>query len=146
MIDLAAYLGLFVAALAAATILPMQSEAVLVGMLLTENYPVIGLITFASLGNVLGSAANWSLGRWIERFRHRSWFPASERAMERAQGWYRRYGRWSLLASWLPIVGDPITVVAGTLREPLPTFLLLVAVAKIGRYVVLAVATTSLAS
>ena len=146
MIDLAAYLGLFVAALAAATILPMQSEAVLVGMLLTENYPVIGLITVASLGNVLGSAANWSLGRWIERFRHRSWFPASERAMERAQGWYRRYGRWSLLASWLPIVGDPITVVAGTLREPLPTFLLLVAVAKIGRYVVLAVATTSLAS
>lgn len=146
MIDLAAYFGLFMAALAAATILPMQSEAVLVGMLLTESYPVFALVAIASLGNVLGSVANWSLGRWIERFRHRSWFPVGERAMERAQGWYRRYGRWSLLASWLPVVGDPITVVAGTLREPLPTFLLLVAVAKIGRYVVLAVATTNLAS
>jgi len=146
MIDLAAYFGLFMAALAAATILPVQSEAVLVGMLLTESYPVFALVAVASLGNVLGSVANWSLGRWIERFRHRSWFPVGERAMERAQGWYRRYGRWSLLASWLPVVGDPITVVAGTLREPLPTFLLLVAVAKIGRYVVLAVATTNLAS
>ena len=72
MIDLAAYFGLFLAALAAATILPMQSEAVLVGMLLTERYPVIALVTFASLGNVLGSVANWSLGRWVERFRHRS--------------------------------------------------------------------------
>lgn len=146
MIDLAAYLGLFIAALAAATILPMQSEAVLVGLLLTENYPVFALIVVASVGNVLGSVANWTLGRWIERFRHRSWFPVGERGMERARGWYRRYGRWSLLASWLPIVGDPITVVAGALREPLPTFLLLVALAKIGRYVVLAMATTSLTS
>lgn len=146
MIDLVTYLGLFLAALAAATILPMQSEAVLVGMLLTESYPVFALIAVASVGNVLGSLANWTLGRWIERFRHRSWFPVSGRGMERAQGWYRRYGRWSLLASWLPIIGDPITVVAGTLREPLPTFLLLVSVAKIGRYAVLAAATTSLAS
>lgn len=146
MIDLAAYLGLFLAALAAATILPMQSEAVLVGMLLTESYPVLALVTVASLGNVLGSLANWGLGRWLDHFRHRSWFPVGDRAMERAQGWYRRYGRWSLLASWLPIVGDPITVVAGALREPLPTFLLLVAIAKIGRYVALAMATTSLAT
>lgn len=146
MIDLAAYFGLFLAALAAATILPMQSEAVLVGMLLTESYPVLALVTVASLGNVLGSLANWGLGRWLDHFRHRSWFPVGDRAMERAQGWYRRYGRWSLLASWLPIVGDPITVVAGVLREPLPTFLLLVAIAKIGRYVALAMATTSLAS
>ncbi|MGZ9724246.1 YqaA family protein [Rhizobium miluonense] len=146
MIDLAAYFGLFVAALAAATILPMQSEAVLVGMLLTGSYSTFMLVAVASFGNVLGSLVNWGLGRWIERFRHRRWFPVRESAMERAQGWYRRYGRWSLLASWLPIVGDPITVAAGALREPLPTFLLLVAIAKIGRYAVLAFATTSLAS
>ncbi len=146
MFDLAAYIGLFVAALAAATILPMQSEAVLVGMLLTETYSTFMLVAVASLGNVLGSLANWGLGRWIERFRNRRWFPVGNDAMERAQGWYRRYGRWSLLASWLPIVGDPITVVAGTLREPLPTFLLLVAIAKVGRYAVLAFATTSLVS
>ncbi|HEY0120447.1 MAG TPA: YqaA family protein [Rhizobium sp.] len=145
MAEIAAYLGLFTAALAAATILPMQSEAVLVALLVTGEYAAWLLVAVASIGNILGSVLNWLLGRSVERFRSRRWFPVSERAMERAQGWYRRYGRWSLLASWLPVVGDPITVVAGIFRESLPTFLLLVAIAKAGRYIVLAVATTSLA-
>jgi membrane protein YqaA with SNARE-associated domain len=145
MAEFAAYLGLFVAALAAATILPMQSEAVLVGLLLTEEYSTLLLVAVASVGNVLGSVLNWFLGRGIERFRSRQWFPVGKGAMDRAQRWYHRYGRWSLLASWLPIVGDPITVVAGVLREPLPTFLLLVAVAKVGRYIAIALATASLA-
>jgi membrane protein YqaA with SNARE-associated domain len=145
MMDVAAYGGLFLAAFAAATILPMQSEAALVGLILTERYSAGLLIAVASAGNVLGAVANWFLGRWIERFRDRRWFPVSVAALERAQEWYRRYGKWSLLASWLPVVGDPITVVAGVLREPLPTFVLLVAVAKIGRYIVLAAATTGLA-
>jgi membrane protein YqaA with SNARE-associated domain len=55
----------------------------------------------------------------------------------RAEQWYRRYGKWSLLASWLPIIGDPLTVVAGALREPFTTFVLIVTVAKAGRYLVL---------
>lgn len=145
MLDVAAYGGLFLAAFAAATILPMQSEAALVGLILTEKYPTGLLVAVAGAGNVLGAVANWFLGRWIERFRDHPWFPVSAAALERAQEWYRRYGKWSLLASWLPVVGDPITVVAGVLREPLPTFVLLVAVAKIGRYIVLAAATTGLA-
>ncbi|EJK83065.1 YqaA family protein [Rhizobium sp. AP16] len=144
MAELAIYLGLFMAAFAAATILPMQSEAALVGLLLTGEYAVPVLVAVASVGNVLGSLLNWIFGRGMERFRSRRWFPVSEQAMDRAQIWYRRYGRWSLLASWLPIVGDPITVAAGVLREPLPTFLLLVTVAKVGRYVALATVTTSL--
>lgn len=142
--DLTAYGGLFLAALAAATILPMQSEAALVGLLLTEQYSTLLLLAAASAGNVLGSAINWYLGRWIERFRNCRWLPVGAAALERGQRWYRRYGRWSLLASWLPIVGDPITVVAGILREPLPTFILLVAIAKVGRYIILAAATTGL--
>ncbi|NKQ83809.1 hypothetical protein C3Y91_05330, partial [Rhizobium sp. UPM1133] len=85
------------------------------------------------------------LGRGIERFREKRWFPIGSVALDRAQGWYRRFGKWSLLASWLPIIGDPITVIAGVLREPLPTFLVLVAIAKVGRYLVLAAATTGLA-
>lgn len=137
MTDIAVYAGLFLAALAAATILPMQSEAVLVGLLLADYSPAL-LVTVASVGNVLGSVINWLLGRGIERFRDRPWFPVSEARFDRAQCWYRRYGRWSLLLSWMPIIGDPLTVVAGVLREPLPVFLLLVAIAKIGRYVVLA--------
>lgn len=76
----------------------------------------------ASLGNVGGSAVNWLLGRGIERFRDRRWFPAGPSALERAQRWYRRYGKWSLLASWVPVIGDPLTVIAGVLREPFPAF------------------------
>lgn len=137
MAEFAVYAALFLTALAAATILPMQSEAALVGLLLTGR-PVWLLVTVASLGNVGGSVVNWLLGRGIERFRDRRWFPASPDALERAQRWYRRYGRWSLLASWVPIIGDPLTVVAGVLREPLVPFLVLVTVAKVGRYLVLA--------
>lgn len=144
MADLAVYAGLFLAALAAATILPMQSEAVLVGLLLADYSPWL-LITVASVGNVLGSVINWLLGRGIERFRDRPWFPASGAKLERAQHWYRRYGKWSLLLSWAPIIGDPLTVVAGVLREPFPMFLLLVTIAKIGRYLVLAAATLGFA-
>lgn len=144
MADLLAYLGLFVSALGAATILPMQSEAVLVGLLLTEKYSTFWLLATAGAGNVLGALLNWILGRGIERFRTHRWFPIGPQALERAQHWYQRYGKWSLLASWLPIVGDPITVVAGVLREPLPMFLLLVTIAKVGRYLVLTAATTGL--
>jgi membrane protein YqaA with SNARE-associated domain len=140
MTDLVAYAGLFLSALAAATMLPMQSEAVLVGLLLAD-YSSWLLITVASVGNVLGSAINWLLGRGIERFRDRPWFPASNAGLERAQSWYRRYGKWSLLLSWAPIIGDPLTVIAGVLREPFPVFLLLVAIAKAGRYLVLAAIT-----
>ncbi|ANF24938.1 YqaA family protein [Stutzerimonas stutzeri] len=138
MFDLTAYLGLFGAAFAAATLVPAQSEAVLVGLLLHGSYAVAGLLAVATLGNVLGSLVNWLLGRSIERLRNKRWFPVSAQQLERAQRRYHRFGRWSLLLSWVPIIGDPLTVVAGTLREPLWSFLLLVTLAKGGRYVLLA--------
>jgi membrane protein YqaA with SNARE-associated domain len=144
MTESAALLGLFVTALAAATVLPMQSEAVLVGLLLAERHPAWLLVVVAGTGNVLGSVLNWWLGRSIERFRDRRWFPVSAAALERAQRWYRRRGKWSLLLSWVPVIGDPLTVVAGVLREPFPTFLVLVTVAKFGRYIVLALATAGI--
>lgn len=136
-----AYLSLFFSALIAATLLPMQSESVLVGLLVASTYPVSTLITVATIGNVLGSVINWYLGRYLLRFQHRRWFPTSGPQLERAQSWYRRYGRWSLLGSWLPIVGDPLTVMAGVMREPLLPFLLLVTIAKGTRYLVLAAIT-----
>jgi membrane protein YqaA with SNARE-associated domain len=137
---LAAYAGLFLAALAAATILPLQSEAALVG-LLVAGYSPIPLLVVASAGNILGSLVNWFLGRGIAHYRDRRWFPVKPEALERAEGWYRRYGKWSLLLSWAPVIGDPLTLIAGVLREPLPVFLLLVAIAKIARYLVLAAIT-----
>ncbi|MDK9698086.1 MAG: DedA family protein [Siculibacillus sp.] len=145
MIDFAAYAGLFLTAFIAATILPAQSEAALVGLLLAGAQPVWALVAVASLGNVAGSVVNWSLGRGIDRWREHRWFPASPADLERARGWYHRWGRWSLLLAWVPIIGDPLTVVAGILREPLPVFLALVSIAKVGRYLVLAAATFGLA-
>jgi membrane protein YqaA with SNARE-associated domain len=141
MIDLAAYAGLFASAFIAATIFPMQSEALLVGLVLADRYSLAGLLLAASVGNTLGAVLNWLLGRSIERFRTRPWFPASEDKLQKAQAWYRKYGKWSLLLSWLPIAGDAITVVAGVLREPLPTFLALVFIAKTFRYVAVVAAT-----
>lgn len=138
--DLAVYGGLFLAAFTAATLLPAQSEALVVGLLLTDYAPWL-VLAVASIGNVLGSVVNWFLGRGIERFRGRRWFPVSPAALARAEGWYRRYGRWSLLLAWAPIIGDPLTVVAGVLRETFLVFLLIVSIAKIGRYLILAAAT-----
>ena len=132
------YLGLFAVALLAATILPAQSEVVLAGMILSERYHLWLLILVASIGNVLGSVVNWFLGRFIARFEDRRWFPVKRNQIAKAERWYQRYGYWSLLLSWAPIVGDPLTVVAGVLREPLPVFLVLVTIAKVGRYLAVA--------
>ena len=129
-----AYVGLFMSALVAATILPMQSEAVLVSLLASSAYSPMVLIGVATVGNVLGSVINWYLGRFLMQFRDRRWFPASQSQLDKAQRWYHRYGRWSLLGSWLPLVGDPLTVVAGVLKEPLLPFLILVTIAKGARY------------
>jgi membrane protein YqaA with SNARE-associated domain len=101
--DAAAYSGLFFAAFLAATIFPAQSEAVLLGLVVTKSYPVWVLITVASIGNVLGSVVNWWLGKYIEHFRDRKWFPVKQAALIKARAWYAQYGRWSLLLSWVPI-------------------------------------------
>lgn len=139
--DLAILGGLFAIAFVAATILPAQSEAALVALLVAGTYSPVLLVVVASLGNVLGAVVNWTLGRGVERFRDRRWFPVGPAALDRATGWYRRWGRWSLLLSWAPIGGDALTVAAGVLREPLWSFVVLVAIAKTARYAVLAAAT-----
>ena len=143
MLEAAPYAGLFLSAFLAATILPMQSEAVLVGLLLTGHSPLT-VVAVASVGNVLGSIVNWLLGRGIERFRNRAWFPVDQQSFDRAQAWYQKYGKWSLLLSWAPIIGDPLTLMAGVLRERLAVFVLLVTIAKVARYVALAALTLNL--
>jgi membrane protein YqaA with SNARE-associated domain len=144
MMTLVACGSLFLVAFAAATILPLQSEAVLVGLLLAGDQPAWLLVAVASVGNVLGSVTNWVLGRWLHRWQDRPWFPLGPAALARAEGWYRRWGRWSLLLSWAPVMGDPLTVIAGVLRERLAVFVALVTVAKTLRYIVLALITLGL--
>ena len=126
---------LFAASLLAATIIPAQSEAVLVGLHLTGNYSPALLIAVATCGNVLGASINWLLGRYLEHFKTHRWFPVKEAALDRAARTYQRYGVWTLLLSWVPIIGDPLTVIAGLLRTPFPLFLLLVTIGKLARYI-----------
>jgi len=129
------YLSLFISAFAAATILPAQSEALLAYQVSISPDAVVQLITVATLGNVLGATFNWCLGRLTENLRAKKWFPVNEKQLQKAERFYGRYGRYSLLLSWVPIIGDPITIVAGILREPLLSFVLLVTIAKCARYV-----------
>ncbi len=131
------YISLFLSAFFAATIFPAQSELVLLYLLQDRSNSVVLLLLVATVGNVLGAVVNYGLGYYVHRFKDRRWFPASPQQLEKAQRVYARWGRYSLLASWVPIIGDPITVVAGVLRDRFTVFLALVTVAKAGRYLVL---------
>lgn len=138
MSDLLIYAGLFGVSFLAATILPAQSELGLAALIASGDHAVVLLVAVASAGNTLGAVVNWGLGRQVDRFKDKRWFPASAEQLDKASTWYHRWGRWSLLLSWVPIIGDPLTLAAGVLREPFLSFLLLVAVAKTTRYVVVA--------
>ena len=134
------YLLLFSSAFVAATLLPAQSEALLLALLHLSEQSVVLLIFFATLGNVLGSLVNWWLGTQFQRFKNRQWFPFSAKRLEQAQSYYQRYGSWVLLLSWVPIIGDPITLISGVLKENIYRFLVLVTIAKSGRYIILTLA------
>ena len=132
---MSAYLGLFLTAFLAASLLPAYSELLFAGLLL-RGYDPLALWAWASAGNTLGSAVNWALARFLLRFEERRWFPFRRETLGRAQDWFRRYGVWSLLLAWAPIGGDALTFVAGLMRVRFWLFLLLVAIGKATRYAV----------
>ncbi len=142
--EIATYASLFLIAFAAATILPLQSEVVVVGLLMAGKLPWETIVFVASLGNILGSIVNWVLGHSLVGFQNKRWFPVSRDSLVRAEDWYRRYGRATLLLSCVPVIGDPLTVVAGVLREPLWSFTILVGIAKVGRYLAITAITLGL--
>ena len=128
-----AYLTLFLTAFAAATLLPAYSE-VLLGTLITQGYSWWWLWFWATLGNTLGSVVNGVIGRQVDRFKHKRWFPISESQLEKARTRFNRYGQWSLLLGWLPLGGDALTLVGGIMRVPWLNFVILVAIGKGLRY------------
>ena len=133
------YLTMFASAFLAATFVPFASEITLTAALAAGG-AIHWLVIIATLGNTLGAVVNWWLGRLIERYRDRKWFPVDPERLGRAQTWFRRYGVWSLLFAWAPIIGDALTVIAGTMRVRIAPFLILVATGKGLRYVALALA------
>ncbi|MCW2237200.1 YqaA family protein [Azospirillum canadense] len=140
MTDIAAYGGLFMTAFLAATIFPAQSELLLAGMHASGAYDHLILLLVATVGNVLGSVVNWAVGRYLMHFQDRRWFPIKPAMVDRATHWYQRFGVWSLLLAWMPVIGDPLTLVAGILRVDFRLFLLLVTLGKGARYAALVAA------
>lgn len=129
--------GLALSAFTSATLLPGTSEATLLVLTRQGTEPVWLLVLVASLANTAGSAVNWALGRFAIGYADRRWFPASPAQVARAQAVYARFGWPTLLLSWLPVIGDPLTVVAGLARMPFWPFLVVVAIAKTLRYAAL---------
>lgn len=130
------YLALFGVALLSATLLPGGSELLFAGLLAGGGDPLL-LWLWATAGNTLGAAVNWGLGRYLLHFQGRRWFPFQADGLGRAQAWFQRYGLWSLLFAWAPLVGDALTFVAGVMRVDFRLFLLLTAVGKGARYAIL---------
>ena len=128
------YLSLFFISFLAATILPFSSELTLAGLITTSNYDNVLLLIVASFGNVLGSVVNWALGFYSRNLTTKKWFPFKETQIEKSSIWFRKFGKWSLLFAWVPIVGDPLTLVAGMLRVKFIDFIILVAIGKVSRY------------
>ncbi len=139
--DLLALGGMFLAAFLAATPIPMQSELAFLA-LAASGWALPGLVVVASLGNLLGSCLTYAAGRGLGDAGLWRWFRLPPEKLARAERWFSRWGRWSLLLSWAP-GGDVLVALAGALRMPFAVFLPLLALAKIGRYVALALATAA---
>ena len=120
-----------------ATIIPFGSEVYFITLLSLDKYNSLLLLTVASIGNILGSLFNWICGYYINYFIKKSWFPINNKMIDRGNKLFNKYGKWSLLLSWVPFVGDPITFVAGILRYPVIPFLILVSIGKVGRYLII---------
>jgi membrane protein YqaA with SNARE-associated domain len=130
------YFGLFAAAFLAATILPLSSEVVLSALLLSGLSPV-ALVIIATFGNTLGSLTNYALGYWASLEVLKKWLKISEEEFVQAEQRFVKYGLFSLCFAWLPIIGDPLTVIAGVLRIRLWWFVILVSMGKMMRYIVI---------
>lgn len=128
------YTSLFFIAFISATLLPSSSEVLMGGMIIQgkNNLWLIWLV--ATSGNVLGSCVNYWLGTQVLHFKDKKWFPVSEKGLKNAQKQFNKYGVYSLLFAWLPIIGDPLTVIGGVFKVRLSTFLVLVTLGKGLRY------------
>ena len=138
------YASLFISSFLSSTILPGHSEIILTAFIFLKKYPIIDLIFFASIGNILGSILNWCIGYFLTNLKDRKWFPIDKSQLTRASSWFLKYGKWTLFLSWVPIIGDPLTIVAGIFRVPIHIFILIVSLAKTMRYVFISLIATNI--
>ena len=139
MTEASTFIGLFLSAFLAATLIPAQSEVALGYLVINTDYSMVLLVTVASLGNTAGATINWFIGRGVARSVISSKKMRPSARYRTIVNLYKKYGQWTLLLSWAPFVGDPITIIAGIFKVPLKTFLLVVALAKTSRYIVIVI-------
>lgn len=125
---------LFASSFLAATIFPAQSEILLATLDIAGNHNPLLLLVIATIGNVLGALINWFIGYYFIKFKDKKWFPIKEGKIKKYSNLYQKYGVWSLLFAWIPIIGDPLTVIAGIFKTNIWLFLLLVTIGKAARY------------
>lgn len=139
------YFTVFGVSFLAATLIPMSSEVILGSLVAATGSDILALWLLATAGNTLGGVVNWALGLYCLRWQERSWFPFTTDQLDRAERWFSRYGTWTLLLAWLPVVGDPLTFAAGVLRVRLLVFVIFVTAGKGARYVMVVAAAQQLA-
>ena len=134
MSDLLSLASLFASSFLSATLLPGNSEVVLVAMLLSGVSQPWLLVLIATMGNSIGGLTNVILG---------SFFPLREKSrwQEKAAGWLKRYGAATLLLSWMPVIGDLLCLLAGWMRISWGPVLFFLCLGKALRYVLVAWAT-----
>ena len=137
------YASLFISSFLSSTILPGHSEIILTAFIFLKKYPIIDLIFFASIGNILGSILNWFIGYFLTNLKDRKWFPINKSQLTRASSWFLKYGKWTLFLSWVPIIGDPLTIIAGIFRVPINIFICIISLAKTMRYVFISLVVTN---
>jgi membrane protein YqaA with SNARE-associated domain len=133
-------LSLFLLSFCASTLLPLGSEWLLVALLLDGSNP-LNSVLIATLGNSLGAATSYLVGRWGSDWLLSGLLRIDQARQQQAESWFNRYGSWALLLSWLPVVGDPLCLVSGSLKTPLLRFALLVTSGKGLRYATVALLT-----
>ncbi len=129
--------ALFLLSFLAATLIPLGSEWLLLTLII-QGLPATQVVAVATLGNVLGAFVTYAVGIWGSDFFMRRLLRVDEKQKAKAMAMYKRYGTFSLLFAWLPIVGDPLCLAAGILRIHPLFFLLLVSIGKLARYTFIA--------
>ena len=128
---------LFLSSFLAATIFPAQSELVLASLNIADNHDKFLLVAIATTGNVLGALVNWCIGYYLVKFKNKKWFPIQKRKIDKYSRFYQKWGVWSILLAWMPIIGDPLTIIAGIFRTNIWLFLTLVTISKLSRYLLI---------
>ena len=131
------YPALFLLSFLASTLVPLGSEWLLV-VLLVNHFEPSFVVPVAALGNTLGAVTTYAIGVWGGPYLVRRVLRISQASQLRAERYFNRYGSWALLFSWLPLLGDPLCLASGVLKTGLWRFVLLVALGKTLRYLVVA--------